>query len=51
MKLIDFTESYAAIDEQLQDNEMIIVTSEKLVKEGERVKVENETELLGAYEE
>ena len=51
VKLIDFTESYAAIDEQLQDNEMILVTSEKLVKEGERVKVENETELLGAYEE
>lgn len=50
VKLIDFTESYAAIDKQLQDNKMILVTSEKAVKEGERVKVENETELLGAYE-
>lgn len=50
VKLIDFTESYAAVNEQLQDNEMILTTSEKPIKQGERVKVENETELLGAYE-
>jgi len=50
VKLIDFTESYAAVNEQLQDNEMILTTSEKPIQQGERVKVENETELLGAYE-
>lgn len=48
--LIDFTESYAAVNEQLQDNEMILTSSEKPIKQGERVKIENETELLGAYE-
>ncbi len=46
VNVIDYTESYAAISDMLQDNEFILVSSEKAVKVGERVKVENEAELL-----
>lgn len=46
VQVIDYTDSQVAVSDSLQDNEMILVSSEKAVKIGERVKVENETALL-----